>query len=158
MDIKEIRKLSKLTQKQFAEKYHIPLQTLKQWESDKSSSSFRIPPFYLNHLLERLVKIDYVPSEYSDTKIVYIISAAEHSKYNGKHWFRYLRKEFDKDTIVLTKDQMNQLLLSNELTLFQKISLKRAMEKDSLTHEYLYNLNRKTQTPMLKKVMRKHND
>lgn len=158
MDVKEIRKITRLTQKQFAEKYHIPLQTLKQWESDKNSTSFRVPPSYLCYLLERLVKIDYESFENNDTKIVYLYSAAEHSKYNAKHWFRYLRKEFDNDNKQLTADQIAELLLSNELTLFQKISLKRALEKDSLTHEYISSLNHKTQTPMLKKVMEKHYD
>ena len=59
MKIKKIRKNAGLTQKKFAETYHIPLQTLKQWESNPMSSSHRKPPGYILYMLDRLVKIDY---------------------------------------------------------------------------------------------------
>jgi transcriptional regulator with XRE-family HTH domain len=55
MDIKEIRHLTCLTQKQFAEKYHIPLQTEKQWESSIGSKSYRKPPEYVLYLLKETV-------------------------------------------------------------------------------------------------------
>lgn len=57
MHIREIRKLTGLTQKEFANKNDIPLRTLENWESDK-----RTPPIYINRLLqfkcitERLIK------------------------------------------------------------------------------------------------------
>ena len=47
MSVKEIRKKTGLSQREFAEKYQIPLQTLKQWESDEGSSSHRKPPEYV---------------------------------------------------------------------------------------------------------------
>jgi len=59
MTIKEIRAATGLTQKAFAEQYQIPLQTLKQWESDPESSCYRTPPEYLLYLLERAVAEDY---------------------------------------------------------------------------------------------------
>ena len=52
MDIKMVRALSFATQKEFAEKFHIPLQTLKQWEASPDSSSFRKCPEYVRLLLE----------------------------------------------------------------------------------------------------------
>ncbi len=58
MTIKEIRRLSKLTQSDFAGKYHIPLSTLKQWESSLGSTSHRKCPTYVNELLLRAVKDD----------------------------------------------------------------------------------------------------
>ena len=58
MTIKEIRRLSKLTQSDFAGKYHIPLSTLKQWESSPGSTSYRKCPMYVNELLLRAVRDD----------------------------------------------------------------------------------------------------
>ncbi len=59
MTIKVMRKSTGLTQKDFAARYHIPVQTLKQWESDPESSSYRKPPEYILYMLGRLVEIDY---------------------------------------------------------------------------------------------------
>lgn len=58
MTIKEIRKLTNLKQQEFADKYEIPLGTLKQWESSPTSSYHRECPIYVNHLLERAVRDD----------------------------------------------------------------------------------------------------
>ncbi len=56
--IKELRRLTGLTQVKFAEKYHIPLQTVKQWEASKDSSSYRTPPAYALKLLEQTILRD----------------------------------------------------------------------------------------------------
>ena len=56
--IKELRTLTGLTQVKFAEKYHIPLQTVKQWESSRDSSSYRTPPGYALKLLEQTILRD----------------------------------------------------------------------------------------------------
>ena len=58
MDAKRIRQYTKLTQKEFAEKYKIPLQTLKQWESGPGSSSYRKPPDYVLYMLDQLVTLE----------------------------------------------------------------------------------------------------
>ena len=55
LTVKDIRKISGLTQLQFSEKYCIPLQTLKQWESSEGSSSHRQCPPYVLLLLEETV-------------------------------------------------------------------------------------------------------
>lgn len=54
MTISEIRKQTGLTQKDFAERYHLPLQTLKQWESTPTSTSYRKCPDYILYYLEQL--------------------------------------------------------------------------------------------------------
>lgn len=54
MSIKEIRKKSGLTQVQLAKKYRIPLQTIKQWESNPQSTSYRKCPAYVEYMLELL--------------------------------------------------------------------------------------------------------
>lgn len=59
MTIKEIRAITGLTQKEFAQKYDIPVQTLKGWESTPDASSHRDCPPYVLKLLERVVIEDY---------------------------------------------------------------------------------------------------
>lgn len=53
--IKEIRAKTNLTQKDFACQFKIPLQTLKQWESNVTSKSHREPPEYVIYMLDLLV-------------------------------------------------------------------------------------------------------
>lgn len=53
MNIKEIRTMSGLTQKAFAEKYGIPKRTLESWEMGE-----RKPPEYVVTLLEKAVRAD----------------------------------------------------------------------------------------------------
>ncbi len=53
MTIKEIRKITGLTQRRFCEKYHVPLSTLRQWEQAN-----REPPGYVLELLEFKVRED----------------------------------------------------------------------------------------------------
>lgn len=53
MEIKELRKLTKLSQKQFSEKYDIPLPTIRHWEQGQ-----RECPKYVLDLLEFKVRED----------------------------------------------------------------------------------------------------
>jgi len=50
MELKEMRKLLGLSQAAFGEKYHIPVRTIEQWESNR-----RKAPVYVLELLERAV-------------------------------------------------------------------------------------------------------
>lgn len=59
MTIKEIRQLTGLSQQKFAEKYHIPLASLKKWEVGIDSTNHRECPVYVRELLERVIKLDY---------------------------------------------------------------------------------------------------
>lgn len=54
MEIKEMRRVLGDTQRQFAERYKIPLRTLQDWESGKRNC-----PSYMELLLERAVERDY---------------------------------------------------------------------------------------------------
>jgi len=54
MDIKQIRKLTGLSQAKFGEQYGIPKRTIEDWERE-----IRTPPEYVVKLLERAVKEDY---------------------------------------------------------------------------------------------------
>lgn len=53
MRIKEIRKLTGLTQVKFSERYGIPRRTLEHWERDLNK-----PPEYVLDLLEFKVRYD----------------------------------------------------------------------------------------------------
>ncbi len=52
-DIKELRKKTGLSQKQFAEIYHIPVRTIQKWEIGQAS-----PPDYVIKLLEKALNVD----------------------------------------------------------------------------------------------------
>lgn len=52
--IKEMRALTGLSQRKFAEMYDIPVRTLENWEAGT-----RVPPEYVLKLLERVVLIDF---------------------------------------------------------------------------------------------------
>lgn len=52
--IREVRRQAKLTQKQLAEHYDIPLRTLQDWETGK-----RKPPEYIVNLLLRCIAADF---------------------------------------------------------------------------------------------------
>lgn len=86
----------------------------------------------------------------------YIINAAIRSKYNGSHWFRYLRKVIREDEIMLTTHDLERLLHAAELSNFQKVTLKYAMQKGSPTHEHILSLNRPATMKNIKALMEKY--
>ena len=53
--VKDIRKLTGLSQAEFCKRYKIPLDTLKKWECSPSSKNHRNCPDYFEALLERAV-------------------------------------------------------------------------------------------------------
>ncbi len=59
MDIKNIRKITNMTQAEFGKYYNIPIHTIKKWETDPSSANHRDCPEYVKQLLERVVRIDF---------------------------------------------------------------------------------------------------
>ena len=60
MEIKEIRDITGLTQRQFAEKYNIPFSTYQKWEAPLKSMNHRDCPIYVKELLERVVREDFL--------------------------------------------------------------------------------------------------
>ena len=65
----------------------------------------------------------------------FMINAAQQSRHNARHWFRYLRK-------VITNKDIEKLLTSDELTAFQKVSLEFAVRQGTPTHEHVVSLNK----------------
>ena len=156
MDIKSIRMISGMTQKEFAEKYHIPLQTLKQWESAKNSSSYRKPPEYVTYMLKAMVYADtYTRTIEKGSREASIIDAARESRFNAKQWLRYLRKEIVDGRPVLTSAQVDALAVNDELTLFQRMSLVRAMQEGSITNRYVTDLNKPAKMGMVAELKRR---
>jgi len=72
MKIRDIRKLTGLSQSKFAEKYSIPLPTLQHWERDYTQ-----PPKYFIRLLEKDIAADRPDTMYFKGKNeeLYIYSA-----------------------------------------------------------------------------------
>ena len=88
------------------------------------------------------------------TWIEYIIKvAAPHSRYNAKHWFRYLRKDINKEIL---KEQIDELYNSEALSAFQRVSLKAAFTEGSPTREHILGLNKKVVPSKLSIVREKY--
>ena len=156
MNIKEIRKTTGLTQKDFSAHYHIPLQTLKQWESSSQSTSHRVPPEYVLHMLQRLTEQDFgnaPPRPLSRDENLVI--AAQESVHSARQWLRYLRKEFPEGKCRLTSGQIHSLLSDNRLTMYQKISLSRAVQDGTATNQFVTGLNEHIRPTMLDEIKRR---
>lgn len=54
MKIKELRKLTGMSQRQFAEYFGISIRTIQEWEQERKS-----PPSYLVGLLKRILDFEY---------------------------------------------------------------------------------------------------
>ena len=86
--------------------------------------------------------------EWSD----YMIMAAQHSKNNARHWFRYLRKDIDKCGTLFSKQQIEELYSNEILTPFQRVSIKAAFEEGSQTRQHIIGLNRRANPSKLAEV------
>lgn len=86
----------------------------------------------------------------------YMINASKQSRFNTSHWFRYLRKVIFEDHSYLTNEDVEKLLTSKELTDFQKVSLKYAIQKNTPTHEYVVSLNKPAKLTNVQKLMEKY--
>lgn len=157
MRIKDLRTLTGLTQKAFSDMYHIPLQTLKQWESSPESSSYRRPPEYVVFLLERLVAQDFGVRTQPLSKVEHLIEAGKHSEGCLSQWLRYLRKEMQGAETRLSKEQIEAVLNSDDLSMCQKIVFKRAMTPGTETNKYVRMLNDRAATPMIDAILRRKN-
>ena len=83
----------------------------------------------------------------------YIVKvAAPHSRYNAQQWFRYLRKDIEKN---ISKEQIEELYKNTALTAFQRVSLKAAFTEGSPTREHILSLNDIVNPNKLSMVMKK---
>jgi hypothetical protein len=86
----------------------------------------------------------------------YMVTAAQHSKGNAKHWFRYLSKCVNKFGKSFTAEDMDALYSSNALTLFQRITLKSAFANESVTRKYVASLNQPADLSMISSIRAKY--
>ena len=84
----------------------------------------------------------------------YIVTvAAPHSRYNAQQWFRYLRKDIEKN---IPKEQIDELYNNAALTAFQRVSIKAAFTEGSPTRNHILGLNSKVIPDKLLMVMKKY--
>ena len=88
----------------------------------------------------------------------FMINAAKRSKYNAGHWFRYLRKVIFEDYTYLTDEDIERLLVSAELTAFQKVSLKYAVQIGTPTHEHVVSLNKPAKLHIVRELVERYKD
>ena len=90
----------------------------------------------------------------SDTE--YILMAAQHSKYNAGHWFRYLRKIINENGSSISRETIDELCSNELLTPFQRVSLKTAFEEGTETHKHIISLNQRIVPGKLAQVRAKY--
>ena len=71
----------------------------------------------------------------------YMVLAARHSRGNAGHWFRYLRKEIHKCGVTFSEEDVTALCGNEELSPFQRVSLKAAFTENSPTRRHILGLN-----------------
>ena len=95
-------------------------------------------------------------SSYSpNSRVAFMIEGAKRSKYNSKHWFRYLRKGIKDGSVLLTEEEINAIVNSGELTMYQIVTLKQAMTPGTPVFHKVASLNKKSNTPMVDAILRK---
>ena len=154
MEIRDMRKRTGMTQRAFAEKYHVPLQTLKQWESRPESTSYRKAPEYVSHMFERLIEQDFNVRFGPLSRAENLAVAARHSYGSLRQWLRYLEKEFEGHKLKLTDEQINAVLESDDLCMVQKVAFGEAIKDGSATNRYVISLGEKATTPMVDALMK----
>jgi len=94
----------------------------------------------------------------STSWINYMMIAAEHSKGNAQHWFRYIRKYIDKCGEVFTMDDVNALYKCEILSPFQRISLRAAFTEGSPTRQHIISLNQPVESNILSELRTKYDN
>lgn len=87
----------------------------------------------------------------------FMLNAAQQSRHNARHWFRYLRKVIFEEYTYLTDEDIERLFASDGLTAFQKVSLEFAVQQGSPTHEYVVSLNKPAKLNEVRNLMKEYN-
>ena len=112
LNIKELRTLSGMTQLEFSAYLMIPINTIRNWESDKEENKRECKPYILNLIESKLVKDCYID--------VHLIKKAKENKMGErlKKYYELMTKPKDgKNTeeINLKLKQISNLV--NQLTM-----------------------------------------
>lgn len=71
---------------------------------------------------------------------LYDTCSQKKSRYKAKPWFRYLKVVIFEDHTHLTDEDIQNLLNSNDLIMFQKVTLKCAVQIGSPTHAHVVSI------------------
>jgi len=94
--IREVRRQAKLTQKQLAEHYDIPLRTLQDWETGK-----RKPPEYIINLLLRCIAADF---SVSNTDKKFSLTYIDGTPLNTEDEMYVMAEREAKKLVLVNKD------------------------------------------------------
>ncbi|WP_096818923.1 hypothetical protein [Lactococcus fujiensis] len=83
----------------------------------------------------------------------YYIQAAKKSKWNFELWLRYLNKAIQRDGILLTSQEIDCLLQSEDLTSFQKIFLELAVQEGTTPWEMTVEMSEPAQFNHLNAIL-----
>ena len=98
-----------------------------------------------------------VEQEFSySPRVNYMLEGARASRYHSHQWFRYLRKGLSGSEVALSPDDIQVIEASGVLTMFQVITLRRAMEPGTITNQRVMALNQKSSTPMVEELLRRY--
>jgi len=84
--------------------------------------------------------------------------AAPHSKNNAKHWLRYLSKDIEKCDTIFSRQDIVDLYNNENLSYFQRVSIKAAFDIDSPTRKHIIRLNNRTNLNMITTVKNNRGD
>ena len=94
--------------------------------------------------------------KYNNTRVGYMLEGARRSRCHFDQWVRYLRKGITDEKILLSEEEITDILGSGALTMVQMITFKRAMEPGTITNKKIAALNQKSKTPMVEELLRRH--
>lgn len=92
--------------------------------------------------MEDLMKFDSSEANKTTSYVNFFTKGAIDSRGNARHWFRYLRKMIKDEKFILSSDDINKLLNSDDLSFFQKITLERVSSIGSPTFNFALTLNK----------------
>lgn len=103
--LREARKQANLTQKQFADKYQIPIRTLQAWENEE-----RTPPEYVLNMLMRCLAVDFKikPRDLKYNGEKYTLTYLDGTRLNAKDEV-FVRAETRKQRVrIVSHDGVHQ--------------------------------------------------
>lgn len=91
-----------------------------------------------------------------NTRAGFIVTGAKNSRYNTKHWLRYLSKVISEEKSMLSDKEIAEIIDSGELTMYQIVTLRHAMTPGTATNEFVNKMNRRASTPMVDAIKKKY--
>ena len=87
--------------------------------------------------------------------VLYYEAIAEDCFGDKEVWFRYLGKIINRNGCLLQNNILSDLLSSDKLSMFQKVTLKQASIPGTPTNIAVSSLEEKAKTPMIDEIRRR---